>query len=367
MVLYPIFLDSLLRFPILVILVLLLISHCVYRFVCQSRPPVIASGSIIMALGVFVLYVLPAFTMSHAAIWFVSMEVFIIWVYLAFNLAQAYLHGELSLHLPKSLGIGTWVAGTVLMALLFDQVEHTLHGFIVLFAMAAFVLWLFYLGPLLQWIIHGIVRGNIKRQRYFAVNGKILLGAISTQAIVLLLYEFFHANVPTIIYQILIILGLCFYFVGCYALMNYWLNVRHRYWITVWPSNNCMIYSAMALVTLVLLETQLFPRWLTHIAWWWTIISFVFVAALEMARAYVRLQKKGISGIWVYHTSQWVRIFAFGMVYGMTVFYHNQRYADNDLVMAIINYGHYIVAIFLVLEIILAFTRPSGERHVNTK
>ena len=335
------------------LIILLFFSYIAYHYCFRYVYPAVGSGSIVMAIGVFLLYCMPRYDFWQVIVMMMSVELFIIWFFLTIGFMNSYLYGYLSFDfLYDRLNIGTWVAGTSVIVLILDEVEHTLHGFIVFLGIVAIILWVAYLNIILQWLSL-----NIKKRFSVPINGTILLATVSTQSIVLMLDALFHNTIPGWIYQLLIILGLLLYIIGFCSIVRYLFVNRKHHFFAVWANSNCIHYGALAITGFTMITLQAFPEWVITFVWWWSAVFFFIVELFEVIRLINRVKAKGIvKGIWVYDTSQWARNFTFGMFYAFTFLYYSQQHATNELVSMIANYGQYIVGLLLIIELILTVT-----------
>ncbi|HEX4044762.1 MAG TPA: hypothetical protein VHZ76_03755 [Gammaproteobacteria bacterium] len=344
------------KFPVLTFIFLVLIVHFVYRYGYRKMAPTVESGVLVMALSVFALFLLPVLTMSPFLKWVAGMTVFIIWFYLAFNLLQAFIQAEWSLHdRVNQVALGSWVVGTAMTALLLDQAEHTLHGFIVFLSIIAVILWIGYLKMIMRWFVV-----FIEQKAKLPVHGNLLLAAVSTQSIVLLIEELFDSALPIGIYQILIFWGLLCYALAVIFIAIYWLSRQRQCHVATWSNSYGLLHGAMAISALAMFNTQAFSSDLANIAWWWALIVFILFEGMEIFRAIVRVQSRGLRrGLFVYSTSQWTRIFTFGMLYAATLAYYGQQFSENHFILMIVNEGKYVLVVLLALEVILAWRRAA--------
>jgi hypothetical protein len=343
--------EYLVQSPLILLLILFAVSHPLYVHFFRRIAPEIASGSIVMALGIVALACLPQFHFSSFTMLVVAMEVIIIWFYLAVKLVQSGIQGDLRVdHASDRIGMGTWVAGTSTTAILLDHAEQTLHGFIVFLGIIALVLYLIYFIFISQWFVL-----CIKKKFHLPVNGMVSLATVSTQSIVLLLAELFRDDIPTMVYFILILMGLIFYFVGAICILRHFFQDHRQHLLAGWSNSNVINHGALSITGLAMLNSKAFSEWMIVAVWWGAAIFFLIIELLESGRFLVRIRMRGIrSGVFVYHTSQWTRVFTFGMLYAFTLTYYSLGYPSNLIVEIIANYGQYFVACLACVQVIVA-------------
>lgn len=339
--------------------VLFIVSHLIYHRYFRFITPVAESGSVVMALGIFAITCLPQFHFSPFLMLAAALELFIIWLYIIVRLMQAYLRDTLSLQSFSShFYIGTWVAASVIVVLFVDQVQSTLHGFIVFLGMMAILIYIIYLI-----LIARFMRICIRKRFRVPVNGAVMLTVIATQAIVLLFSELFGGIIPFYFYQALILLGAFFYLGGLALIIRYTLVARRHSFMAVWPNANHIIYGAIAITGLAMLKSHAFHEAMLMPVWQLASLFVFLMILMDVVRLVMRIRTKGIrKAIFVYHTSQWARVFTVAMYYTFTFDYYNREYPVNVLVKMIARYGHYPVTLLLVFELMIVL---SFVIHVN--
>ena len=138
-----------------------------------------------MALGIFALAALQRMPFpARLTTQFIALELLIVWTYIALHFLACAMRGTMHRHSGdpiQSFAIGTWVAGTAVVAELVLTGLPQWRSAAAALALVAVLLWLWYLALVARglWaIIVGRARGG--------VNGAILLSTVSTQSIVLL-------------------------------------------------------------------------------------------------------------------------------------------------------------------------------------
>lgn len=336
--------------PMILFVLLVIFSHIIFYRYLRFTKLSIFSGNMAMAIGVVGMECLPQFDVPPFLMLVIALELVVIWFYLAIRFSQAYLDEELFFHsLTDCIGIGTWITGTVFTVLFVDDVEPTLHGFIVLLGLVAVILWIAYLAIVAKWLSF-----CMSKKLHVPANAMLMLAAVSTQSIALLLSALFHADMPKLIYQILISMGYIFYFMSLYMMLQHVMFAHPKHKAFAWFNVNYINHGAMSAAGLALLNTQVFPDWLEITTWWWAAISFFLVMLFECYRLVTRLNMKGfLRGIFAYDVTQWSRIFAYGIFYAFTFAYFHQEGSENILVRIIAEYGQYVVLFLFVVELLI--------------
>lgn len=345
--------DSLLAL-VAIFVILLFTTHYFYKRNAGRFKVAIASGSLLMALGAFAADCLPALGMPLSLMAFITLEIAALWLYLGISLLLNYCHGELPLsRLIDQINIGTWVAGTAIVALLINQVEPLLHGSIVLLTIVDGILWAIYLVI----IIH-VFSTYAHKKFQLQVTGAILLGTVSTELIVLLLHELFKDDMPTIVYQTLIILGLAYYVIAISLVVRYYWRIRSTHLVGSWRNENAIIYGSLATSGIAIIHTQVFSDWLVIMTWCAAMTAFVVVILLDMSRLILRLNIKNLlKAVGIYHPSQWTKIYAMAALYAFARQYYYAHYAGSGIAYFVFTYGLYVVTALVTIELIIAIKR----------
>lgn len=335
--------------PFFLFIVLFLISQLAYYLFFRPIKPSMMSGAIVMALAIFAITCLPNFELPFLLVLILALELLIVWFYVGFSLIQAYLIDELHhKELATNLALGTWSAGTALLAFLLDQLQPILHGFIILFGILAIVLWLVYFFIIAQWFIATFVKRIAT-----PVNGMVFLATVSTQCVVMVIDRLFGGDIGDWFYQCIVSVGYLLYFAGFFLLILYFVK---QYRISFkWSAANTLFYGAMALngLAIINLNSEI-PLWIIHATWWWTIISFVLITGIEIY-FWVRraLNQESRKNLFKYATSQWLRLFSICSFYGFAWAYYHQHYNESTFLSWIADYGHYALLVLYLLEGVL--------------
>lgn len=290
------------------------------RALLPATPSPTAAGAIVMAAGIFGLAsfqaipLLPASAMQPFAI-----GLLVVWGCIAASYAVCGLQGRMATHTAApmdGLAVGTWVAGTAVMARMILQGVPGWRGAALALALVALALWLWYLGIALRGF-----RAVMASPARLRVTGRILLSTVSTQSLALLAWhlwpgaDWLRAPVAG-----LIVLGYLFYAAGFALIVQRYL--RERQWTLAddWDNTNCILHGAMSISGLAIAYTGVLPEWLGIATWLYVLVVLIAVEAVEIARMVQRIGRYGLHrGVFTYHVSQWSRNFTFGMFYAFTL------------------------------------------------
>jgi hypothetical protein len=344
--------------PTVAFILLIIMSHLFYLRFFSHEQPTLASGSIVMALGIIGLETLMQLGFPYYLMLYVALEVMIIGFYLGVNLIQGILEDEIHIRDPSDeLAIGTWVAGSVISVLLLNLVQRTLLGFVALLSIIALTLYVYYLFIILRWYYL-----YLRKRARIQVNGMLLLTTVATESIAILFSELFHEDISPYIYYTIIDAGLVFYVVGLFCILQYLYKSRSRHVIASWVNENAIHHGALSITGVAMIESHVFPDWSIHLMWWVVLVVFIFAECLDISRLFLRIKMKSlIKAIGTYHISQWSRVFTIGTFYAFNVLYYEYEYSEAWIPDLIVHYGQYVVAaIFLAQLIILV-------RYINQK
>jgi hypothetical protein len=339
------------------LLVLVVFVVCVLlRFAFLKREPsVTASGAIVMGMGIFLYGAfrhfswLVNFGTTFAAI------LFAIWVMIIASFIASVYKGEFrDRHIAdpvNAFGIGTWVAGTSVMANVMTIFFSEWMIFLRILAVFNAALWLFYLCLCIR-SFKAVFSTEAKNR----VHGVVLLSTVSTQSIVILFHHVFPGLLPEGVYTIMIVVGIVLYITGLITIFRRFLFPDKWRLTEDWLPSNCIIHGAMSITGLAAASTEVLANsWILAI-WLWVLGWFVIVEAIEGVRVMLRIKKYGIEkGFGEYHVTQWSRIFTFGMLYAFTVHF---PFPDtigmlDSIRTFILDAGPWVVLILLINEILL--------------
>ncbi|QIN77606.1 hypothetical protein GBA65_02765 [Rubrobacter marinus] len=350
--------SEILANPVVLLLLLLLASALVRRFLMGEGDSPVPSGAIVMAGGIFVIGALGRLGLPEVVGRLVVLELLVVWGFLALSYARLASKGGLSesVRQPMSaLGIGTWVAGSAVLGRAILQVlpEWRLVG-LALWVVAV-VVWLWYLR-----LLPAAFRAAAGPSEGYRANGAILLSTVATQSLVVAGSALVPGGLPRPLMAALIVLGYLFYAAGLvliarrYGLRSDWTLADD------WDNTNCIIHGAMSITGLAIVASGALPPILAVLTWVWVVATFVVVEALEAVRALVRVRAYGWGeGLSVYNPTQWSRNFTYGMLYGFTLQLAGSPSAPDGwatgLQEVILSYGQYVVLALLLAEIVVFF------------
>ncbi|HEX6606446.1 MAG TPA: hypothetical protein VF276_05960 [Chloroflexia bacterium] len=361
--------QAVLESPFVQLLLLGVASAAVRYFLLRRGESATASGAIAMAIGIFVLGALqhmpfPVTDLTQI----LTLTGLIVWAYIAASYVRSYFRGTFHNHTDDPVGcfaVGTWVAGTAVLARLVVIVLPTWRPLGLALAVLTLVVWLWYLT-----LIVGRYRIILASPTRLRTTGRILLATVSTQSLVLLIEQLFPGQIPGGLATGLILLGYGFYGLGFVLIVQRYLRQPGWRLAEDWDNTNCILHGAMSITVLAALESRAVPDALIIASWLWAAVLFVIVEAIEIARLVARVRAYGWrGGFAVYQVSQWARNFTFGMFYAATARLQGLGGTAglglaglSGLQAAIVAWGQYMVLILLVIEISLFMLHNAGPR-----
>lgn len=344
--------------------ILLCLSGLVRYFYKKEPRPSTADGSIVMAIGIFsfdALLKLPLVSRGFTQL--VTLELLIVWLLLVKNYLNQSLHGGFKClinHTAGQFGIGTWVAGSSILALLFFR-DFTCYRFIAwLCAFLAFIIWLPYLALSVcnLWLI-------VTRQRKVHI-GIMLLATVSTQSIVLLTYFMFATTIPRLAYQAVIVLGYFLYFTGLFIIVRYLLYSRLSRIILGWHSTNSILHGALSISGLAAATTKVISDQLIIGTWFLATGFLLLVEGISVIKGIYRFRRAGFTeGILVYDVSQWARVFTLGMYYTFNLSLITHQVYVNPLIQWVAYYGQYGVLGIVLFELVNYFYYYLSSKRID--
>ena len=353
-------LETLLQSPLTQLVLLVIASAAARRLFLREGESVTASGAIAMAIGIFVLGALQQLPFHSPLITqLLTLEGLIIWAYIAASYVASYAQGTFHTHTDDPVGcfaIGTWVAGTAVLARLVAIALPDWRPVGALLGLLAVSIWLWYLLVITR--RYGVILAHPADHR---ATGRILLATVSTQSVVLLAQQVLPNHLPPPVALALILVGYLFYALGLALIVRRYLRQPGWRIADDWDNTNCILHGAMSITGLAALETGALPLGIIALTWVWVILMFVGVEAVEVVRLITRVRAYGWrKGVFTYHVSQWARNFTFGMLYAFTLRLGVAGGVSgaglgglNGLQNAIVAGGQYIVLVLLVIELVL--------------
>lgn len=357
--------------PATIYLLILIVCAAVVRLtIVHNKPVPTAGGGIVMAIGIFGLAALQRIPVLASLFSEpLALLLSVIWLFTAVSYLVDFFKGTLHIHTESPigrLGIGTWVAGTAVLARMeMIGVQSWSMTVEAMLGLLALLLWVWYI-PLAIDSFRAMHASHARLQ----ASGIILLSTVSTQSLALIaadlaynppIFQWLDPMVSRVLFAgiatILIVVGTGFYIVGLrLILQRYW---RQRGWTLAkdWANTNCIIHGAMSITGLAAVLSGTIPALICLLIWLYVLTMFILVELIELVRAYMRVRSLGWrEGVFTYHVSQWARNFTFGMFYAFTWAFiqHFETYLAPSLTSLfqwILGYGQYFVLLFLLFEI----------------
>lgn len=306
--------------------------------------------AIVMALGIITNGVL--FNYIGMDTWYVkliSLYCLSLWLVITLNIFQSLCIRKnfIALHLTDKVnrfGVGTWIAATNIICILIHEefsqwsIVANILGYWNLF------LWLVFIGFSLK------TMAKFFFQPIEKVHGVILLTTVSTQSIVVMNSQLNLFSV--VLNKLFIVTGILFYLFCLYLIIKRYLKVK---WMleTDWKNTNCIIHGALSITGVACSFTHSFSS-MVMILWFIVCFLFIFIESIEVIRLLKRMNKFGFRmAFMIYDTSQWSRIFTFGMFYTFTIFLKPTSTLVMDIKEGIINVGIWVIFVLLLFQMFL--------------
>lgn len=363
--------------PLSQLLLLVIVTALVRLAVLKPADPPTAAGAAVMAVGIFGLgaFKQMPFPIPNGA-QLITLELLIIWVYIASAFVASYFRGTFGRHVEDPVGcfaIGTWVAGTAVLGRMIATALPEWRDLALFLGAVMLLIWSAYLALIVKRFWQILIGPAALRHR---VTGRILLSTVGTQSVLLLGLSLFPGQVPWWLAVGIIGLGFIFYALGFVLVVRRYLQQRGWRLADDWDNTNCILHGAISITGLAAVQSNVISGPVLVIMWVWVLAVFIVVEAIELARAWARLQAYGWRrGILTYDVSQWARNFTFGMFYTFTLQLYASGYQPAEplrvraLQEAIVTWGHYVVlmlllietALFLALNVNLKLQRDSAK------
>lgn len=328
-----------------------------------------AVGAIVMAGGVFgaaALQRIPAAGVDATRL--LAVVLAFVWAVSAGLIMVSALKEGVAAHTNPVLGsfaIGTWVAGTAVMARMLMLAAPTALWLAKGALIASVGLWAWFFPRALRNLARVLISREIRP------GGLILLPTVASQAVALLALRLYPA-VPPVRWSAgaLVALGVLCYIVGLFAIIRRYAAHEDWHLAADWHNSNCILHGALSISGLAAITGGFVDIGTVSLLWACTIVAFVLVESLEAARLVARLRILGWhDGLLVYDTSQWARNFTFGMFYAFTIAFADgfdisrQYPLLNSLRAGIAGFGQYVVLILLLGELVLMLGWLIGRRR----
>ncbi|HEU0266529.1 MAG TPA: hypothetical protein VFQ70_02805 [Candidatus Saccharimonadaceae bacterium] len=320
-------------------------------------------GGIVMALGIFTLFALtelPFYTPVLGEI--VALEVLVLWLFIAWGILKTTIRQrgrQLVDSMPKRFLIGTWVAGTAVLATLMVQVLPELWWLIDSLSAIALCLYLGYIVIVVYEYLHLLT--TIRRQR---ATGVVLLATVATESIVIMLQSVIGSQSFAMIARGLMIADTVILLIGLVLIVVHYRRLALERLENTWVDADCIIHGAVSITGLAIVRTHGFSIVVAEGMWGIAAVLFVVVELLEVLRMIERVHADGWrEGLFRYNVAQWTRNFTFGMFYAFSLAL-SRVLPSGGLLRGVADYGQYVVLLFLLVEVCLFCARyVTVHRH----
>ena len=321
-----------------------------------TAKPTTGIGAPVMALGIFGAAALQRLPGGAAVVAPLAALLAATWLVAAALLLASIRSGGMAPHthsLVDSFAIGTWIAGTAVVARMTMIAAPDLGWAAVALFTLGFVLWLWFFPLALRNLLRLVGAPRVRP------TGVILLVTVATQAIALIALRLFP-GVPAIHDAAAALSGLA---VACYAVGVALVITRLRPiagWRLGrdWHNANCIIHGALSITGLTVVVGDFLPDPIVLYFWVGVVAVFTGVELIELARLATRVHKLGWRrAVLVYDPSQWTRNFTFGMFYAFTLTFAEQSAIEaghpvlDALRRLIVDTGQYVVFVLLLVEL----------------
>lgn len=289
----------------------------------QIKP---ATGAVIMANGIFLIGSIEAFPVLDIQMGkYLAFILLILWIMIYKSLTIQFFHRNFLIpfikHPVQSFTIGTWIAGVSVLCNVFLKYFPSILMITQAMALLNTFLWLFFLVNCVY-----NFKQLIFNQPNYPVHGILLMSTVGTQSIIVLLNNVFF-KLPVILSEVIIILGIIFYFIGMLFIIKRYVSEKDWTLADDWHNTNCIIHGALSITGLAIVSSNTFSASFLIALWMSIVVLLVVIEAIEIFRAVVRVQLYGWNkGLFTYHVSQWSRNFTFGMFYTFTLYMHHNPY-----------------------------------------
>lgn len=337
-------------------LILFIISTIIRRFFYDKKYSSVSAGSIVMAIGIFYLAVLPKLPFVNTFIKDVlALELFIIWFYIAISYINCYFNNinftAVISHTKDYFSIGTWAAGCAVLVVVLSKEFPIWYIVITVITLLAVVIWLVYLSiiTIYFWKI-------LFERKHISATGIMLLPTVSTQSIVILIYTLLPVYRDNEIYKVLIIFGCLFYIIGLITILRDCIKIKFKRLLLSWSSTNSIIHGALSITGVASLITHAISDTFVIVIWIASSCLFVLIESLSIVKLYQRIKIAGLSSRSInYNISQWSRLFTYGMYYALTNAISETNLISNPLIYNVNQFGQYVILGLLLIETILFF------------
>jgi hypothetical protein len=345
---------------------LFLVSYYLRQRYLRGTYSTTSAAGAVMALGIFVLSVLPYLPADFLLFRpYLTLELIIIWLFIAESYLQCYLQKHFYIHtrhIQNRINMGTWVVSTAILSLVWLKSFPEVEEISLLLAFVAFGIWIEYMRIMLG-DLNVIARNPVSLK----LNGNIFLLTVSTQSIAILTSTILHDWLPVAIMVILILLGYFYYGVCLILSMRHYLQLRLRHVVLEWAHSNSMLHGALSISGIACIRAGVVDNTVIISTWIAAVLLFILVESIAFLRLLFNIHKKGFqAAVWKYDISQWSRSFTYGLFYAFTILIERvQPIAWKPVTFFIIQYGKYVVLLLLLIEVTLFFQAKSKPMIIN--
>jgi hypothetical protein len=334
----------------------------------SSRMPT-ASGAIIMAGGIFGAVALQRIPQGETLTTPLAALLGFGWLAIAWLIMADATRQGIAVHtrpLIGSFAIGTWVAASAVVARMAMLAAPDAPWLAKTMFVVGTLVWLWFVPKALRNLAR-IARSTASETR---PTGIILLTTVAAQAVALPAFRLFPGEaIVRGAAAVVMGLGAACYVVGAVLIIRRYVTGPRWRPVTDGDNTNCVLHGALSITGLTAVISGLFGAGVLAPFWVVTLLVFVIVEAIEIARLISRIRTLGWrEGALVYDVSQWARNFTFGMFYAFTAalaghfVLFGQYPKIAALADAILDFGQYVVLALLLGELILMGLWFSGAK-----
>lgn len=343
-----------LRIDIGLLIILLAVSVLVRKRFKPQGYSAIAAGGIVMSLGIFSTYALDQMPFYSSALGrIVTIEILVIWLFIAWSIGESMVHRRFLTHYKgiwQRFAIGTWVAGTAILATLVRRDLPEASDLALALAAVAIAIYTPYVVNFVQ--AYWTLWRHPFRQR---ATGIVLLPTVATESLIIMLITIFGKSISPPLALGIIAFDLVFLTSGQILTALHFRKMHTAALASEWPNANCIIHGGVSITGLTLTLSGDFGPLVLFGVWATCLLLLIVIESLEVVRAAQRIRRYGLTeGVLTYGVSQWARNFTFGMFYAFSfeLMRHSASFPFNwsPVIHFIISYGQYAVLFFLIAE-----------------
>lgn len=299
-------------------------------------PELVGSPAIVMAIGIFLLFAarfllepLVDAELVNDIVWSgaILLGMFSVYLVILFIVQLKKDHTVLWDYSPNFFRIGTWVAGTNVLARVLQPLS-TIAGTVL--SIAGWILWLLYM----TWLIRTVLRNRLHQE----INGTAFLTTVATQSVVLNILGLWSGYDAILLRGLLVLnaLGIVLYCVFFYLI---WIVRGVKLQIANWvPPNNithgALSISLLAAEMIAVRTVSLAPFLRTSIDVVWVIDAVLFVG---IAVTELWLVVSGVKTLLSFQISNYARNFTYGMFFACT--YYGYTHLEASIMNSLFNPG----------------------------